>query len=77
MISIKQDDFPNDLKWRNCRKKALVVKAVQMDEDFVVRTLEGDMYAYKGDYLLMGYHGELYPCRREIFEETYCILAEG
>jgi hypothetical protein len=36
-----------------------------------VRTLEGDMLASIGDYLIRGVAGEYYPCRADIFEKTY------
>ena len=36
-----------------------------------VSTLEGDMWFWEGDYVIRGVRGELYPCRRDIFEETY------
>ena len=36
-----------------------------------VSTLEGDMWFWEGDYVIRGVKGELYPCRRDIFEETY------
>ena len=39
-----------------------------------VRTPEGQMAAYKGDWLIQGIHGELYPCKDEIFEESYGIV---
>ncbi len=76
MIVITQDDWPNDLNWKDCRKKALVVKAVQMEDDFKVLTTYGEVWGFRGDYLVMGYHGELYPIKREIFEEIYSILAK-
>lgn len=38
---------------------------------FIVKTLEGEMAAGPGDYLIMGVKGEIYPCRKDIFEETY------
>lgn len=37
----------------------------------VIHTLEGDMEAHLGDYIIKGVRGEVYPCAREIFEETY------
>ena len=37
----------------------------------VVKTLEGEMYAPWGSYIIRGVKGELYPCRADIFEETY------
>ncbi len=37
----------------------------------VVRTLEGKMEAHPGDYIIRGVKDELYPCKADIFEETY------
>lgn len=34
-------------------------------------TLEGVMTAKKGDYIIKGIQGELYPCKPDIFAETY------
>ena len=34
-------------------------------------TLEGDMKAMYGDYIIKGVHGEFYPCKPDIFEKTY------
>ena len=39
--------------------------------DIFIKTLEGDMHANVGDYIIKGIRGEVYPCAREIFEETY------
>ena len=37
----------------------------------VIKTLEGDMVASKGDYIIRGVKGEYYPCKPDIFEATY------
>lgn len=37
-------------------------------------TLEGVMKADKGDYIIQGVNGELYPCKPDIFEKTYDIV---
>ena len=37
----------------------------------VIPTLEGDLYASIGDYIIKGIKGELYPCKPDIFEATY------
>jgi len=37
----------------------------------VVRTLEGEMTAQVGDYIIEGVNGELYPCKPDIFAKTY------
>ena len=36
-----------------------------------ISTLEGDMMAKKGDYIIKGIQGEFYPCKPDIFAETY------
>lgn len=37
----------------------------------IVKTPEGDMTGAVGDYIIQGIKGELYPCKKEIFEATY------
>lgn len=37
----------------------------------VIRTLEGDHIASVGDYIIKGVKGEFYPCKPDIFQETY------
>ena len=36
-----------------------------------IHTLEGIMRGNAGDWIICGVQGELYPCKREIFEATY------
>ena len=36
-----------------------------------IKTLEGTMRAYTGDYIIRGVNGEIYPCKPDIFEKTY------
>lgn len=37
----------------------------------VIKTLEGEHLASIGDYIIRGVHGEYYPCKPDIFRETY------
>lgn len=37
----------------------------------LIHTLEGDHWAQQGDWVLRGVAGEFYPCKPEIFAETY------
>ena len=37
----------------------------------VIKTLEGDMFANIGDYIIKGVTGEYYPCKPDIFAITY------
>ncbi len=36
-----------------------------------IRTLEGEMLANVGDWIIKGIAGEVYPCKPDIFEATY------
>ena len=36
-----------------------------------IQTLEGTMTAQQGDYIIRGVQGEIYPCKADIFEQTY------
>lgn len=36
-----------------------------------INTLEGGHVVTKGDYIITGVQGERYPCKPDIFEQTY------
>ena len=36
-----------------------------------IPTLEGEMTASMGDYIIKGIQGEFYPCKPDIFKATY------
>lgn len=36
-----------------------------------IQTLEGNMEISEGDYIIKGIKGEYYPCKPDIFEESY------
>jgi len=60
--------------------KAIKTKTVEFKDTgtenvkLVIHTLEGDMIADRGDYIIRGVHGELYPCKPDVFKATYDIL---
>lgn len=41
------------------------------EKDLYIQTLEGLMKASVGDYIIEGVEGEYYPCKPNIFHETY------
>lgn len=41
------------------------------DEGLVITTLEGDMLAGWGDFIVKGAVGEFYPVKRDVFNITY------
>lgn len=58
------------------RKKPIVIEAYQTDKEIIIHTLEGDMKASIGDYIITGVNGEQYPCKPDIFEKTYEPVSE-
>lgn len=59
------------LLWLNIVKKPIVIEAYQTDKEMIIHTLEGDMKASVGDYIITGLRGEQYPCKPDIFNKTY------
>ena len=53
------------------RKKPVVIEAERAPCHMVIRTLEGDMRAEPGDWIITGVKGEQYPCKPDIFAATY------
>lgn len=40
-----------------------------------IKTLEGKMLAQPGDWIIKGLAGEIYPCKSEIFEQSYELVS--
>lgn len=54
--------------WVTCNKSAEFIN----DKPVLrIQTLEGIMTAHLGDYIIKGVKGEFYPCKPDIFEQTY------
>lgn len=56
------------------RKKPVIIEAYQTDKEKIIHTLEGDMKASVGDYIITGVDGEQYPCKPDIFKKTYELI---
>ena len=41
-----------------------------------IQTLEGEMSASVGDFIIQGVKGEFYPCKPDIFSATYQEVTE-
>lgn len=46
------------------------------NEHLYVDTLEGDMMASVGDYIIKGVNDEVYPCKPDIFDKTYELVED-
>jgi hypothetical protein len=52
-------------------KKVRISGLSPFDMQLCIKTLEGEMRADIGDYIIKGVKGELYPCKPDIFKMTY------
>lgn len=43
----------------------------QLATHLIIKTLEGEMRADLGDWVIKGVQGEIYPCKPDIFAATY------
>ena len=59
------------------RKKPVVVEAYQTKETVYIETLEGTHRADPGDWIITGVKGEQYPCKPDIFGQTYEPVTES
>lgn len=41
------------------------------DDAYLIPTLEGNMIVTKEDMIITGVDGEIYPCKKDIFNKTY------
>jgi hypothetical protein len=71
-LDIVQDDSASDRHFDY--KGSRITK--QNDELYVIPTLEGNHNFTPQDMLITGVKGELYPCKIEIFNQTYDIVDE-
>lgn len=53
------------------RKRPVVVEAYECTREEIIHTLEGDMTASVGDFVIIGIKGERYPCKPDVFWRTY------
>lgn len=73
MLTFSRNKIP-DLGFRKAVKKPIAVRCIQIDTPFEVHTMEGIMKGKKGDWLMIGVKGEIYPCDAEIFKESYDLI---
>lgn len=54
-----------------CNNNADLVQTCSCGHVLVIRTLEGEITASDGDWIIKGIEGEFYPCKPDIFVKTY------
>ena len=49
----------------------------ETDDLYLIPTADGTMRFARTDLLIVGVKGEIYPCKREIFDATYELVGGG
>ncbi|WP_207492967.1 hypothetical protein [Aridibaculum aurantiacum] len=75
MTTFKSFEVP-PLEFQYAVKKPIPIRCIQINEPFKVETMEGPYMGKAGDYLMVGVKGEMYPCDKEVFEETYEFVSD-
>ena len=73
---IECSEFIEGIKLKDCFKKhkkecSDFIFETRRFGGLIINTLEGDMRASFGDYIIEGVNGEHYACKPDIFEKTY------
>lgn len=85
-IPVEATQITADMVIDNTLPKGVTRKSVSfmeeprqlLDYKLIVRTLEGEaLNAQVGDYIVIGVKGEVWPVRKDIFEETYERIDEN
>lgn len=64
--------------WKKCRKKPVTVEVREVNGlSEMISTREGKLMAFHDtDLIMRGVRGELYPIKKDIFNETYEMLPD-
>ena len=64
-------DGPPDVRSMHAGEKWEDYEKIVAAHGLKIYTLEGEMSASVGDWIIRGVKGEFYPCKPDIFEATY------
>ena len=71
---VNRGEIESFCRYENVEFKVEILKDSTLGMQLIIKTLEGDMVANRGDYIIKGIYGEFYSCKEEIFEKTYELL---
>lgn len=71
-IQFRRDCFEEVRKFTDGRAKNFYTERCINGRSYCkIETLEGDMTATEGDYIIRGLRGEFYPCKPDVFHKKY------
>lgn len=74
-VEIEAVQYTGDNFKEVCEFVGKILNMTDSEQNYIIiETLEGDMTASVGDFIIKGVHGEFYPCKPDIFEKTYELV---
>jgi hypothetical protein len=71
-IKFTRDTWDEVKSFTNNNAHTLMIeKRINGNAKCIITTLEGQLIAKEGDWIIKGIKGEFYPCKADIFEMTY------
>ena len=70
-IQFTGDNYEEVAEWMGKSEKDVGLTNCGIQNFVSIFTLEGTMIANAGDYIVKGVKGEFYPCKPDIFIQTY------
>ena len=64
--------FGQDLE--RCLEYTETAPNLEIKSNLTIKTLEGNFIASPNDFIIRGVKGEYYPCKPDIFEQTYEVI---
>lgn len=64
--------FGQDLE--RCLELTEITPNLEIKSNLTIKTLEGNFIALPDDFIIRGVKGEYYPCKPDIFEQTYEVI---
>ena len=72
MQYLREENIVTIVNWINDDEIFVYCNKIGLDDnEWYIKTLEGNMKVSKYDYIIKGVNGEFYPCKPDIFEKTY------
>lgn len=75
-LDILRSSLASARSFKKFKSKPFFVHAYQTDKEFDIVTLEGTLKACKGDWIVRGLSGELYPVKPDVFSQKYEEVSE-
>lgn len=76
-MEFTRESYNDIVIFTNNKAKGLIVeKCINGKAYCKIETLEGDMVATEGDFIIKGLRGEFYPCKPDVFHKKYEVISQ-